>query len=64
MEGKEVRFGADGTVSGSVNGMHDSLAPLSGGIAMVNMLVSAICGIGCGLQQFIVFCCWVCSWPG
>ena len=36
--------------------MHDSLAPLSGGIAMVNMLVSAIWGgIGCGLQQFIVY---------
>ena len=66
MEGKEVRFGADGTAlwaavttqvsNGSVNGMHDSLAPLSGGIAMVNMLVSAIWGgIGCGLQQFIVY---------
>ena len=66
MEGKEVRFGADGTAlwaalttqvsNGSVNGMHDSLSPLSGGIALVNMLVSAIWGgIGCGLQQFIVY---------
>ncbi|KAF1013581.1 MAG: Potassium-transporting ATPase potassium-binding subunit [Stenotrophomonas maltophilia] len=66
MEGKEVRFGADGSAlwaavttqvqNGSVNAMHDSLAPLTGGMAMVNMLVSAIWGgIGCGLQQFIVY---------
>ncbi|WP_340571037.1 potassium-transporting ATPase subunit KdpA [Stenotrophomonas sp. G106K1] len=66
MEGKEVRFGADATAlwaavttqvsNGSVSGMHDSLSPLSGGLAMVNMLVSAIWGgIGCGLQQFIVY---------
>ncbi|MEN5042166.1 potassium-transporting ATPase subunit KdpA [Stenotrophomonas sp. TWI1149] len=66
MEGKEVRFGADGTglwaaittqvSNGSVNGMHDSLSPLAGAIPMVNMLVNAIWGgIGCGLQQFIVY---------
>ncbi|WMJ71392.1 potassium-transporting ATPase subunit KdpA [Stenotrophomonas sp. 24(2023)] len=66
MEGKEVRFGADGSAlwaavttqvqNGSVNAMHDSLAPLTGGMALVNMLVSAIWGgIGCGLQQFIVY---------
>lgn len=66
MEGKEVRFGADAsaawsalttqTSNGSVNAMHDSLAPLTGGVAMVDMLVNAIWGgIGCGLQQFLVY---------
>ncbi|WP_369940278.1 potassium-transporting ATPase subunit KdpA [Xanthomonas medicagonis] len=66
MEGKEVRFGADAsaawsslttqTSNGSVNAMHDSLAPLTGGVSMVNMLINAIWGgIGCGLQQFLVY---------
>ncbi|WP_340647822.1 potassium-transporting ATPase subunit KdpA [Pseudoxanthomonas winnipegensis] len=66
MEGKEVRFGADAsalwaalttqTSNGSVNAMHDSLSPLSGGVAMIDMLINAIWGgIGCGLQQFIVY---------
>jgi K+-transporting ATPase ATPase A chain len=66
MEGKETRFGADGSAlwtalttqssNGSVNAMHDSLAPLTGGMAMVNMLINAIWGgIGCGLQQFLVY---------
>lgn len=66
MEGKEVRFGADAsalwaalttqTSNGSVNAMHDSLSPLSGGVAMVDMLINAIWGgIGCGLQQFVVY---------
>ena len=66
MEGKEVRFGANGsalwaalttqTSNGSVNAMHDSLAPLTGMVALGNMLVNAIWGgIGCGLQQFIVY---------
>ena len=66
MEGKEVRIGAPAsalwaaltsqTSNGSVNAMHDSLAPLSGLIAMINMLINAIWGgIGCGLQQFIVY---------
>ena len=66
MEGKEVRFGADGTAlwatlttqvqNGSVNGMQDSMSPLTGLVSLVNMLVSAIWGgIGCGLQQFLVY---------
>ena len=66
MEGKEVRFGTTTsalwtavttqTSNGSVNAMHDSLAPLTGGMALVNMLVNAIWGgIGCGLQQFLVY---------
>lgn len=66
MEGKEVRIGADAsalwaavttqTSNGSVNSMHDSLAPLTGLVAIANMLINAIWGgIGCGLQQFIVY---------
>ncbi|HVJ38640.1 MAG TPA: potassium-transporting ATPase subunit KdpA [Stenotrophomonas sp.] len=66
MEGKEVRLGVDASAlwsglttqvnNGSVNAMHDSLAPLSGGVAMVNMLINAIWGgVGCGLQQFLVY---------
>lgn len=66
MEGKEARFGADAsalwaavttqTSNGSVNAMHDSLAPLTGGVALVDMLINAIWGgIGCGLQQFLVY---------
>jgi len=66
MEGKEVRFGAEAsalwasvttqTSNGSVNAMHDSLAPLTGLDTLVNMLVNAIWGgIGCGLQQFLVY---------
>lgn len=66
MEGKEVRFGAapsalwasltTQTSNGSVNAMHDSLAPLTGLDALVNMLINAIWGgIGCGLQQFLVY---------
>ncbi len=66
MEGKEVRFGTDAsalwaslttqTSNGSVNTMHDSLAPLTGGVSMVDMLINAIWGgVGCGLQAFIVY---------
>lgn len=66
MEGKEVRFGPDPsalwaalttqTSNGSVNAMHDSLAPLTGLVTLGNMLINAIWGgIGCGLQQFIVY---------
>lgn len=66
MEGKEVRFGVDDsalwaalttqTSNGSVNAMHDSLSPLTGMVALGNMLINAIWGgIGCGLQQFIVY---------
>jgi K+-transporting ATPase ATPase A chain len=66
MEGKEVRLGAGSSAlwssittqvnNGSVNSMHDSLAPLTGGVAMVNMLINSIWGgVGCGLQQFLVY---------
>ena len=66
MEGKEARFGADAsalwatlttqTSNGSVDAMHDSLAPLTGAVAIVDMLVNAIWGgVGCGLMQFLVY---------
>ncbi len=66
MEGKEVRFGdtpsalwaavTTQTSNGSVNAMHDSLAPLTGLVTLGNMLINAIWGgIGCGLQQFLVY---------
>ena len=66
MEGKEVRFGAapsalwaaftTQTSNGSVNAMHDSLAPRTGLVTISNMLVNAIWGgVGCGLQQFLVY---------
>lgn len=66
MEGKEARFGAASsalwaslttqTSNGSVNAMHDSMAPLTGLVTISNMLVNAIWGgIGCGLQQFLVY---------
>lgn len=66
MEGKEVRLGPDASAlwaamttqvnNGSVNAMLDSAAPLTGMVSMVNMLINAIWGgVGCGLQQFIVY---------
>jgi K+-transporting ATPase ATPase A chain len=66
MEGKEIRLGGDATAlwaavttqvsNGSVNGMLDSMSPMASAVSLVNMLVSAIWGgIGCGLQQFIVY---------
>jgi len=66
MEGKEVRLGADASAlwaaattqvnNGSVNMMLDSAAPLTGMVAMSNMLINSIWGgVGCGLQQFIVY---------
>jgi len=66
MEGKEVRIGADAsalwaslttqTSNGSVNAMHDSLAPLTGAVTLTDMLINSIWGgIGCGLTQFLVY---------
>lgn len=65
MEGKEVRNGVlssafwgaltTQTSNGSVNAMHDSMAPLGGAVQMTNMLINGIWGgIGCGAMQFIV----------
>ncbi len=66
MEGKEVRIGPDASAlwaatttqvnNGSVDMMLDSAAPLTGMVAMVDMLINAIWGgVGCGIQQFIVY---------
>ena len=66
MEGKELRLGAEAAAlwaatttqvnNGSVNLMLDSAAPLTGLAALSNMLINAIWGgVGCGLQQFIVY---------
>jgi K+-transporting ATPase ATPase A chain len=66
MEGKEVRFGAPATAAwvaattgasnGSVNGMHASLMPLGGGIAMFLMQLGEILpgGIGSGVAIMVV----------
>ena len=67
MEGKETRFGIADSVlwatsttaasNGSINAMHDSLMPLSGLVAMVNMLLGEIIfgGVGSGLYGMIMF---------
>jgi potassium-transporting ATPase potassium-binding subunit len=67
MEGKEVRFGVANSVlwsvattdasNGSVNAMHDSLTPLSGMVAMVNMKLGEIIfgGVGSGMYGMIAF---------
>ncbi len=65
-EGKEVRFGTTATVlwaetttaasNGSVNAMHDSLNPMSGMVAMVNMMVGEVIfgGVGAGLYGMLL----------
>ncbi|ELX05888.1 potassium-transporting ATPase subunit KdpA [Acinetobacter baumannii] len=66
MEGKEQRFGLVASAvwaalttqvnNGSVNMMHDSSAPLTGLVELINMLINAIWGgVGCGLQQFMIY---------
>lgn len=67
MEGKEVRFGINNsllwststtaTSNGSVNAMHSSLSPLSGGVALVNMMLGELVfgGVGVGLCSMIMF---------
>jgi K+-transporting ATPase ATPase A chain len=66
MEGKEVRLGAPATAAwvamttgasnGSVNGMHSSLMPLGGGLAMFLMHLGEILpgGIGSGIAIMVV----------
>jgi K+-transporting ATPase ATPase A chain len=67
MEGKETRFGVmhsvlwsvvtTATSNGSVDAMHDSLSPLSGLIAMFNLMLGEIVfgGVGSGLYGLIIF---------
>jgi K+-transporting ATPase ATPase A chain len=66
MEGKEIRLGSAATAlwsvvttstsNGSVNGMHDSLTPISGGIVMVDMWINSLYGgVGVGLLNYFIF---------
>ena len=67
MEGKETRFGIANTVlwsvfttsasNGSVNGMLSSMSPLSGGIAMLNMMLGEVIfgGVGAGMYGILLF---------
>ena len=66
MEGKEIRLGSAATAlwsvvttstsNGSVNGMHDSLTPISGGIVMFDMWINSLYGgVGVGLLNYFIF---------
>ncbi|MNS61973.1 Potassium-transporting ATPase A chain [compost metagenome] len=67
MEGKETRFGVTNSVlwsvlttsasNGSVNAMHSSLSPLSGGVALVNMMLGEVVfgGVGAGMYGMLLF---------
>jgi len=67
MEGKETRFGITNSVlwststsaasNGSVNAMHDSLSPLAGMVAMINLMLGEIIfgGVGAGLYGIVIF---------
>ncbi|WP_010236548.1 potassium-transporting ATPase subunit KdpA [Clostridium arbusti] len=66
MEGKEVRFGiglsslfttvTTATSTGAVNNMHDSLTPIGGAVALMNMMLNVIFGgIGVGFMNMIMF---------
>ncbi|MCG2623636.1 potassium-transporting ATPase subunit KdpA [Arthrobacter sp. I2-34] len=66
MEGKEVRFGIDGstlfssastlTSSGAVNSMHDSFTALGGMMPLLNMMLGEVApgGVGSGLYGMLV----------
>lgn len=66
MEGKETRLGSGATAlwamtttvtsNGSVNGMHDSLTPISGMLAMLNMQINCwFGGVGVGFMNYYIF---------
>lgn len=66
MEGKETRLGSAATAlwamtttvtsNGSVNGMHDSLTPLTGMLAMLNMQINCwFGGVGVGFMNYYIF---------
>jgi K+-transporting ATPase ATPase A chain len=67
MEGKEMRFGITSSVlfsvvttdasCGAVNAMHDSLSPLSGMVALINILLGEVIfgGVGAGLYGMVIF---------
>jgi len=67
MEGKETRFGITNSVlwststsaasNGSINSMHDSMSPLAGMVAMLNIMLGEVIfgGVGAGLYGMIIF---------
>ncbi|MEG1935239.1 MAG: potassium-transporting ATPase subunit KdpA, partial [Rikenellaceae bacterium] len=66
MEGKETRFGSAATAlwamtttatsNGSVNGMHDSVTPITGALAMLNMQINCwFGGVGVGFMNYYIF---------
>lgn len=67
MEGKDTRLGVTNSLiwstattvasNGSVNSMHSSLSPLSGGVALFNMMLGEIIfgGVGAGMYGMLLF---------
>lgn len=67
LEGKETRFGIMNSTlwstattaasNGSVNAMHDSLSPIAGGVALLNIMLGEVIfgGVGAGLYGMLVF---------
>lgn len=67
MEGKEARFGISNsilwstattaTANGSVNAMLESLSPIAGGVAMMNIMLGELIfgGVGVGLCSMLMF---------
>ncbi|WP_419544927.1 potassium-transporting ATPase subunit KdpA [Odoribacter laneus] len=66
MEGKEIRLGSAATAlwsqtttvtsNGSVNGMHDSVMPLTGMMTMLNMMINSwFGGVGVGFMNYYTF---------
>jgi K+-transporting ATPase ATPase A chain len=67
MEGKETRFGVMNSAlfatvttdasCGAVNAMHDSVAPLTGLVTLVNMMLGEVIfgGVGAGLYGMLIF---------
>lgn len=67
MEGKEVRFGVGNSIlwtigttassNGSVNAMLSSLTPLTGGLALLNIMMGEVIfgGVGSGLYGMVLF---------
>jgi K+-transporting ATPase ATPase A chain len=67
MEGKEVRFGTFNSIlfgmittsasCGAINALHSSFSPLTGGLAMLNMMLGEVIwgGAGAGLYGILLF---------
>ena len=67
MEGKELRHGIPSSVlwgaattaasNGSVNAMHSSFSPITGGVALLNIMLGEVIfgGVGAGLYGMLIF---------